>query len=91
MSGEGFKMAMTLIICFAAIAITGMYLISAGKADVATLKEYFIGLGVLAVLFGVPSIITSWVQTRGQTSESQIIEAEPLKYETFVGSDTKGD
>jgi len=55
------------------------------------LKEYFIGLGVLAVLFGVPSIITSWVQTRGQTSESQIIEAEPLKYETFVGSDTKGD
>ena len=37
------------------------------------------------------SLATAWVVTRGRTSETQIIESEPLKYETFVGTDSKGD
>ena len=37
------------------------------------------------------SLATAWVVTRGRTSETPIIESEPLKYETFIGTDSKGD
>lgn len=38
------------------------------------------------------SLATAWVVTRGKTSETQIIDAEPLTYETtFTGNDTKGN
>lgn len=37
------------------------------------------------------SLATAWVVTRGRTSETQIIESTPLKYETFIGTDSKGD
>jgi hypothetical protein len=91
MGGEGLKVTCTLIVGFVLIAIGGMVLIFLEKANVEMLKEYFIGLGILAGLFGVPSIIQSWVQTRGQTS-AQIIESDPLEYTTtFVGTDSKGE
>ncbi len=79
MGGEGFKVTCLLISGFVAMGLAGMAMLFMGKADVDTLKEFYIGLGVLAGLFGVPSAIQSWVQTRGQTSETQIIESEPLK------------
>jgi prepilin signal peptidase PulO-like enzyme (type II secretory pathway) len=91
MGGEGFTVTCLLIGGFVIIALGGMALIFLGKADVDTLKEYFVGLGILAGLFGVPSAIQSWVQTRGQTS-AQIIESDPLEYTTtFVGTDPKGE
>lgn len=91
MAGEGLKVTCTLIVGFVLIAIGGMALLFLEKADVEMLKEYFIGLGILAGLFGVPSIIQAWVQTRGQTS-TQIIESEPLEYvTTLTGTDSKGE
>jgi hypothetical protein len=90
MGGEGFKVTCLLIVGFVLMGLAGMAMLFLGKADVSTLKEFYIGLGILAGLFGVPSAIQSWVQTRGQTS-TQIIESTPLNYETFVGTDSKGE
>lgn len=78
MGGEGFKVTCLLISGFVLMGLAGMVMLFLGKADVSTLKEFYIGLGILAGLFGVPSAIQSWVQTRGQTFESQIIESAPL-------------
>jgi hypothetical protein len=37
------------------------------------------------------SLATAWVVTRGKTTEPQIVESTPLKYETFMGTDSKGE
>jgi len=63
-NGEGFKMAIVLIVSFMLMAIASFALIYMGRVDISTLKEIYIGLGTLAAMFGIPGIIASWVTTR---------------------------
>jgi len=67
MTGEGFKVAMTLVTGFILLSILSVAIVAAGKISAESLKELFISLGVLAGLLGVPSIIQAWIQTRGQS------------------------
>lgn len=69
MTGEGFKVAMTLVIGFILLSILSVALVAVGRISAEALKELFISLGVLAGLLGVPSIIQAWIQTRGKTGE----------------------
>ena len=71
MPGEGYKIAILMISGFVLMALAAIGMVAAGKTDVATLKELFIALGVLAGLFGLPQVVQAWIQTRGQTSEKQ--------------------
>ena len=75
--GEGYKLAIILVVSFMLMAGGSLALVSLGKADVATLKELYTSLGILAAMFGIPGIISAWIVTRGQTS-NQIV-AESLK------------
>lgn len=68
MAGEGFKLAVILIVCFMLISLTSIGALALGKIDLVSLKELFTGLGILASMFGIPAIITAWIVTRGQTS-----------------------
>ena len=68
MPGEGYKIAIIMIAGFVLMALAGIGRVATGKTDVATLKELFIALGVLAGLFGLPQVVQAWIQTRGQTS-----------------------
>lgn len=74
--GEGFKLAIILVVSFMLMAGGSLGLVSLGKTDVATLKELFTSLGVLAAMFGIPGIISAWIVTRGQTS-NQIVAESP--------------
>ena len=69
MPGEGYKIAILMISGFVLMALAAIGMVAAGKADVGTLKELFISLGILAGLFGLPQVVQAWIQTRGQTSE----------------------
>ena len=68
MPGEGYKIAIIMIAGFVLMALAGIAMVATGKTDVATLKELFIALGVLAGLFGLPQVVQDWIQSRGQTS-----------------------
>jgi len=68
MSVEGFKIAVLMISGFVLMALAAIGAVASGKVDVATLKELFISLGVLAGLFGLPQVVQAWIQTRGRTS-----------------------
>ena len=57
MSGEGFKIAILMIAGFVLMALAAIGMVATGKTDVATLKELFIALGVLAGLFGLPQVV----------------------------------
>ena len=85
MGGEGFKVTCLMIGGFVAIALSAIGMVSFGKTDVATLKELFIALGVLAGLFGLPSIIQAWIQTRGQTSGGEQMVGEDALLEATRG------
>ena len=76
MSGEGFKLAVILIVCFMFISMTSIAALSLGKIDLPSLKELFTGLGILASMFGIPAIITAWIVTRGQTGTTIITPPE---------------
>ena len=65
---QGLYLAVILIVSFMITTITGMYLLSTGQIDIATMEKYFTGIGVLAGVFGIGPIITAYVITRGQTS-----------------------
>ncbi len=67
MAGEGFKFTMSMVVGFVLISMGALWMVATGKADVATLKELFISLGILAALFGIPQAVQAWIQTRGQT------------------------
>lgn len=69
MPGEGYKIAISMISGFVLMALAAICMVAAGKVDVATLRELFISLGVLAGLFGLPQVVQAWIQTRGQTSK----------------------
>jgi len=69
MSGEGYRIAILMIVGFVFMALAAIGMVATGKTDVATLKELFIDLGVLAGLFGLPQVVQAWIQTRGQTSK----------------------
>ena len=69
MSGEGYRIAILMIVGFVFMALVAIGMVATGKTDVATLKELFIALGVLAGLFGLPQVVQAWIQTRGQTSK----------------------
>ncbi len=69
MSGEGYRIAILMIVGFVFMALAAIGVVATGKTDVATLKELFIALGVLAGLFGLPQVVQAWIQTRGQTSK----------------------
>jgi hypothetical protein len=66
--GEGYRIAILMISGFVLMALAAISMVATGKTDVATLKELFISLGVLAGLFGLPQVVQAWIQTRGQTS-----------------------
>ncbi len=76
MSGEGFKLAVILVACFMITSMTALVMLGFQKTDVATLKELFGGLGTLAAMFGIPSIITAWIVTRGRTTGPTLIASE---------------
>jgi hypothetical protein len=65
--GEGFKLAIILVVSFMIMSGASLGMISLGKVDVAALKELFSSLGTLAAMFGIPGIISAWIVTRGQT------------------------
>ena len=69
MSGEGYRIDILMIVGFVFMALAAIGMVATGKTDVATLKELFIALGVLAGLFGLPQVVQAWIQTRGQTSK----------------------
>ncbi len=69
MSGEGYRIAILMIVGFVFMALAAIGMVATGKTDVATLKELFIALGVLAGLFDLPQVVQAWIQTRGQTSK----------------------
>jgi hypothetical protein len=76
--GEGFKLAIILVVSFMLMSGASLGMISIGKVDVATLKELFTSLGILAAMFGIPGIVSAWIVTRGQTSTTPIV-TESLK------------
>jgi hypothetical protein len=63
-NGEGFKMAICLIVCFMVMAVAGLVMIGLGKIDTGQLAEIYKNLGILAAMFGVPGIISTWVASR---------------------------
>jgi hypothetical protein len=67
--GEGFTLAIILVISFMLVSGASMMMVALGKVDVDILKELFQSLGTLAAMFGIPGIISVWIVTRGQTSE----------------------
>ena len=69
MPAEGFKFSVIVMLCFTSMAIASLYVLSQKKVDVETLKNLYIGLGVLAALFGIPQAIQKWMDSRGQTSD----------------------
>lgn len=69
MPGEGFKIAIIMIVGFVLMALAAIGMVATGRADVAILKELFIALGILAGMFGLPQVVQAWIQTRGQTTE----------------------
>jgi len=74
MSGEGYRIAILMIVGFVFMALAAIGMVATGKTDVATLKELFIALGVLASLFGLPQVVQAWIQTRGQTLAGKKID-----------------
>ena len=54
MPGEGYRIAIIMIAGFVLMALAGIGMVATGKTDVATLKELFLALCVLAGLFGLP-------------------------------------
>ena len=71
MVGEGFKLAVILIIGFMAVSLASLAVLFVGKVDINTLKEFYTGMGTLAAMFGLPGIITAYIVTRGQTAQTQ--------------------
>jgi hypothetical protein len=66
--GEGFKLAVILVVCFWLTAMASLYAVMCGKIEIDTLKELFTGIGTLAATFGINGIIMAYVVTRGKTS-----------------------
>ncbi len=69
MPGEGYRVTMALIGGFILTALFGMIMISMEKASPETILGFYVGLGTLAKLFGLPEAIQAWLSTRGQTSQ----------------------
>ena len=69
MPEEGFKVTLVLIGGFVLMAFFGMIMMATGRSDVNSLLQFYVGLGALASMFGLPNAIQKWLDTRGQTSE----------------------
>lgn len=68
MAGEGFKLAMVLVIGFMVMAMASLAAVAFGRVDVNTLKELYTGMGTLAAMWSLPAIVSAYIVTRGQTS-----------------------
>ena len=66
MAGEGFKLAVLLVISFMLLSVTSLYAVAKAMVDVGTLKELYTGLASLAATLGINSIIIAYVVTRNQ-------------------------
>lgn len=67
--GEGFIFSVLLLAGFVLMALMGLVMIATGSADVKMLLEFYVGLGALASMFGIPAAVKTWLETRGQTSQ----------------------
>lgn len=77
-TSQGYQIAKTFILGFLVLSALSMIIVASGRITVELLIQLFDGLGKLAAMLGIPSILAVYIYSRGQTSAKALplIESE---------------